>query len=105
MSKYGLAAILVLTGSYRSHERTSTLDGGADVNVDAPVDALPLRCSQLTVAESVALDDANQSTVTPRVVALPGGDVGVVYVGSDGAPTTVAAAWRSSPPRSSSRSV
>lgn len=90
-------AVLALSGCYRSHVRGDPTDAALDVPArdaavsdaprrDAPaIDAGPIACDALAVTGMVTLDEG----VTPRLVALPGGDVGVVYVRVDGDPTRV----------------
>ena len=85
--------LATLSGCYRSHLRADPVDAsGRDAAVpdaprrDAPErDAGPITCDALAVTGMVTLDEG----VTPRLVALPGGDVGVVYVRTDGDPTRV----------------
>ena len=77
-----------LSGCYQSHVRLD-LDGAvldarardAEIDdaprVDAPeVDGGPIVCNALRATQTVSLDEG----VTPRIVALPGGHIGVVYV-------------------------
>ncbi|MCB9594321.1 MAG: hypothetical protein H6719_16440 [Sandaracinaceae bacterium] len=91
----GLAA-LTLAGCYRSHRvedapDASPRDAGRrlDGGFDAGFDAGDLPCTGVRVAATVAIDDPGVSSVTPRLVAIPGGDVGLVHVSSDGSPTRV----------------
>lgn len=85
--------VALAPGCYLSHERGA--DGGAirdariedaPARLDAPeIDGGPIECSSVRVAATVLLDEG----VTPRVAALGGSDVGVVYVRTDGSPTRV----------------
>lgn len=88
-----LWASLALSGCCLSHERPR--DAGMrdaprpDVAVrDAP-DAGPIVCNRIVIEETVALEGQARGAVTPRLVALSGGEVGVVYVKTDGDPTRV----------------
>ena len=88
-----------LSGCYLTHERVPGDAGGrpdvrsvdarsADVpSVDAPL--APLRCDEVVVSHTRALDDTTRSGVTPRLVVLPGNELGLVYVSVDGDPTRV----------------
>ncbi len=97
-----MLALLGVAGCYRSHLRAGPGDGSIDApapdaaSVDAArvdaassdaarMDAGPVACDALAVTGMVSLDEG----VTPRLVALPGDDVGVVYVRTDGDPTRV----------------
>lgn len=64
-------------------------DATTDAARDPPVDAGPIVCARARIAASVSLDDPMLSGLTPRVVPLPSGDTGVVYVSTDGDPTRV----------------
>lgn len=92
-----LFGTLGLAGCYRSHRihddaGASRPDAGLtplDAGTDAGMDAGDGPCTGIRVAATIALDDPGVSSVTPRLVAIPGGDVGLVHVSSDGAPTRV----------------
>lgn len=86
------------SGCYLSHGRPTGLeDAGRDAPAldaaprDAPVplDAPLASCDRLVLSHTAALDGEARGAVTPRLVALPGGDVGVFSVRTDGAPTRV----------------
>lgn len=84
-------------GCYLSHGRTiEGEDAGRDAPArdaasDAPVPLdVPLAsCDRLVVSHTAALDGEARGAVTPRLVALPGGEVGVFSVRTDGEPTRV----------------
>jgi hypothetical protein len=83
-----LVGLAALAGCYLSHERDPAPvsdggrrdAGGPGVSEDAgSLDAGVLECDGIAIGPSIALDTGG-SGVTPRLAALPGGDVGVVYV-------------------------
>lgn len=91
-----LFAGLATSGCYLAHRVADGPDAGArdggvriDAGVDGGTDAGDRECTGIRVAATVAIDDPDVSSVTPRLVAIPGGDVGVVHVSSDGSPTRV----------------
>jgi hypothetical protein len=69
-----LHLMLASSGCYLVHERPAD----AAVTVDAPRDAGLLECNRIAFGPSVLLEGT--SGVTPRLVALDDGAVGVVYV-------------------------
>lgn len=96
----GITAFLLLSGCYLSHGRDARSDGGGDhdagrdagrpdagTTVAGDPDAGRGICVGVRLAEQVVLD--GPASVTPRLVALPGGDVGVVHVSTDGSPIRV----------------
>lgn len=86
---------LAVHGCYLSHQREPAdasperSDARRDVGVDARVRDAPIgRCERLGAGPSVLLE--GPGGVTPRLVALDGGEVGVVYVSPGGGdPTAV----------------
>lgn len=76
-----LALAALVAGCYLSHERTPI----SEVGPDEP----PLACARFEVTHQATLRDPEVSSVTPRLVALGGGEVGVIYVASDGDPVRV----------------
>ena len=66
----------------------SARDAGSP-DATARVDASARECTGIRVAASVALDDGTRSGITPRLVGLPGGELAIVYVSTDGSPTRV----------------
>ena len=93
MLRFVLAAAL-LSGCYLSHGREEAVDVDAGtrrdsgIRVDAATpDARVEGCTGVRLAETRLIEGA--PSVTPRLVALPGGDVGVVHVSRDGSPTRV----------------
>jgi hypothetical protein len=93
---------LLSSGCWMSHRLGAERDGGA-ARADAAIhdaamvrprdggpprpDGGPITCDRLAIGPSVSLVDPGG--VTPRVVALEGTDVAVVYVDYDGDPTSV----------------
>lgn len=92
MLRFVLAATL-LSGCYLSHGREAPVDAGARRDAGARLDAGPPPdarvegCTGVRLAETRLIEA--ESSVTPRLVALPGGHVGVVHVTRDGSPTRV----------------
>ena len=91
MLRFVLAAAL-LSGCYLSHGREEAVDAGtrrdSGSRIDAATpDARVEGCTGVRLAETRLIEGA--PSVTPRLVALPGGDVGVVHVSRDGSPTRV----------------
>lgn len=80
----GLMSLLGASGCYLAHERPSA----ADARADAGRDASTTQCERLEFGPSVLLD--GHGGVTPRLVPLDDGAVGVAYVAPGaGDPTLV----------------
>lgn len=96
--RLALACLIVvaLAGCYRTHQRGER-DGGravdasrADARGPMPDAFVPIvRCDEVFVSQTRSLEDVTRSGVTPRLVALPGAELGLVWVSTDGDPTRV----------------
>ena len=93
---------LALSGCYLAHRTDPALsvDAGTpdaspsdasrpDAGHDAGFDAGGRACVGVELAETVEIDDSEVGSVTPRLVALPGGELGLVHVRSDGSPSRI----------------
>jgi hypothetical protein len=92
-----LLAVLLASGCYLSHRRADVgddagraPDAGRSLDAGRPFDAGPLDCDDVIVRQLSIDPGDGVSSVTPRLVALARGDVGLVYVTSGaGDPTLV----------------